>query len=93
MVETITAYWKRGSETESEPSMNAFKKEGEVRTYLGVSIPGGRKFVIPDIEENQELVNAFDGKKWSIIASRTVAPEPVPEPEAPKKRGFKRKAK
>ena len=61
----LTIYWKRSSEIESEPNFSAYKKEGEIRTYIGSPVAGGRKFSIPDNEENQALIDALDGEKWS----------------------------
>jgi len=64
MQKKIIVIWTRQSEAQSEPLLNAYKKEDQLKTYLGVPIKGGRKYLIPDNEENQEICECFDGIKW-----------------------------
>jgi hypothetical protein len=61
----IRVYWTRKSEAQSTPTLSAHKKEGEVKTYIGTPLKGGNlKFIIPDIEDNEELIETMGGC-WS----------------------------
>lgn len=64
---SISVYWKRTTAIEGIPKISAFKKEGETRDYLGTPVKGGQKYMIPDIEENRELIETMGGS-WSKVS-------------------------
>jgi len=76
----IRVYWTRKTEAQSIPTLSAYKKEGEIKTYLGTPLKGGNlKFIIPDIEDNEDLIENLGGC-WSTKNPNEEKPKVVVAP-------------